>query len=136
MKYNVMYDIDGGEFGGFAKLPCRSKEKATFEAADDFNAFFQAYNLAVQHARNYLSNPNTGKTRVTMCLIRDNVILNLEEVLAEFNGVAKQAFPSWDLKQLGEFSNGTLTISSDFRDKLLHLALEEAKQPRVSQSGD
>ena len=69
--YHATYEVDGGVCEGFAlKLPDHWEENRTLQANTSQQAFDEAMNLAHVIAMESFSNPDTGKTVVTLRSLR------------------------------------------------------------------
>ena len=73
MKYEALFGIDCGISQGFGvKYPDYVEIREEIAAGSPADAMREAVSRARYHSRNYLSNPETGKTLVTLKSVIDN----------------------------------------------------------------
>ena len=67
LDYTALYGIDCGVSPGFGmKYPDYVEREENFKASDDHDSVEKAMEKANEFADDYLSNPETGKTTVTL----------------------------------------------------------------------
>lgn len=88
MKYEVLFGIDCGVSQGFGvKYPDYIEKREEIEDITPEGAMKKAIERALYHSREYLSNPETGKTIVSVKEIsdKDGNVLDQKMLLPEFS---------------------------------------------------
>ncbi|MBI4451276.1 hypothetical protein HY642_04845 [Candidatus Woesearchaeota archaeon] len=124
-RYKAEYHIDHGVSQGFGiKYPDESTERYEFAAESTIDAILEMEARAAHYAREFLSNPETGRTTVTLKRLEAADGTSID-VLAEIAKAVPRDSRLEDYKKL-HFPNGQYTTCQTWIDHVL--AVERAEK--------